>query len=456
MYEQENEKKEFISILKGILFFVALVIGTIVGIWQVRPLQVDESNPQFQNMMANIRSWAIPRPMGSPALAYVRGEIVSEIENMGLVPVIHEVTYFEADIIDAQRVVNRGTGTLGAGFQRDFLSDGYLRLYNILVGFESPYTDRVIMFVSHYDSVPNSPGAGDAMLPIAAMVEAIRELSTLESLANNIYFLLTDAEEYWAMGALAFVRDHPDLRDDLRDRIDMLINLEAVGNAGGPVLFQTSPQPASMIRHFNRAVPRPIGFSFAGTIYDTNRFWTDFCVFLYYDIPGVNLAITKGQAHYHRPSDTYYNLNRDAAYNYMQTVLSLARYFAANPIEGRLHPSRSAVFFTFLPGNMIVISYWLSYVLGFLSCLLALAYIKIKRKKMESFWLAAVLLPPSVVVMIVNNSGAYFLWIPLLLVCVTGLLKHKPYIHFPVKLLSVMIVAIIWAPALYLAMDFFV
>ena len=85
------------------------------------------------------------------------------------------------------------------------------------------------MFVSHYDTMEWTLGAADATTPIAAMLEALRVHSQNNNLTNNLHFLFTDAEEVAALGAFAFSRDFPNMINE----VDLLINLEAVGNSGG-------------------------------------------------------------------------------------------------------------------------------------------------------------------------------------------------------------------------------
>ena len=442
-------------IVNMLVVSAALVFGSFIGILQVSPLRADESSIKFQDMMSNIRRWSIPRPMGSESIAYVRSGIISEIEEMGLEPIIRRFDFTENEIIEARNFLRgRDVGRhLPQRFREQYLSTGYLQIYNILTRFTSYNSDRVVLIVSHYDSVPNSPGAGDAMLPITAMIEAIRHLSLMDNPAINIYFLMTDAEEYWAMGALAFIRDNP----ELLDRIGMVVNLEATGNSGGLTLFQTSPQPGEMIRLFGRAVPRPIGFSIGNPLYDALGFWTDFCMFLHYDLPGVNLAILGGHStYYHMPADTYYNLCRNAAYNYLRTVLAFTDYFAENALDTLRQSSTDVVFFPFMPGNLVIMSYFKSYIAGIIICILALTYIilniRTKKGKKALCFLAGLILL-SVLGMLYFHYSGYLFWTLLLAVLTVTYFSKIPIYGNIVKFVFIVTIPMIWIPLPVMAFE---
>ncbi|MCL2170754.1 MAG: M20/M25/M40 family metallo-hydrolase [Defluviitaleaceae bacterium] len=452
--EPKTQNSRLFRRLFWVFNILALGLGIYFGIMQVRPLAANEASAEFMTMMANIRQWAIPRPMTSMNLRHVRNGIIREIEGMGLRPEVQEIVFTENDIRMARYIATGHRSFLDVplsdAFHNEFTIDGRLYLYNILTRLESATSDRVVLFVSHYDTMPGfpgTPGAADAMLPIAAMLEAMRELSQMDALNRNVYFLMTDAEEYWAMGALAFVRENP----ELRDRVDMVINLEAVGNAGALVLFQTSPRPSEIVRFFGTNAPRPVGFSFAPSIYESMSFWTDFCVFLYYGWLGINLAITKGQEHYHQLSDTYQNLNRDAAYNYLQTVLSLARA-AAEPPNQR-NPSES-IFFPFYPGNLLIISRPAAYALGIAISILAALCIHLNRNKKLTIIKLSIPLLLSIASLILFHTASYLFWLPLFFAALSTLCNNKPKTRIILSALAAHTLAILWTPVLYLLSDF--
>ena len=435
---------------------IPLLIGILLGVWQVRPLVADETSDSFHRMMYNIERWTQrPRYVGSDEIKRVRAEIIAEIEAMGLVVVTHDVTYTR-DEVRQTRLLRGSTRIL---HDRHFVDD-ILHLQNIFVKLETPGADKAIMFVSHYDSFFGTPGAGDAMLPIAAMLEAMRYFADDRILNNNIYFLLTDGEEIGALGALGFIRDHP----ELKDRVAMVVNLEARGNAGVPILFEASPGPHSMVSMYRRAVSMPVGFSLAATIYETQRYITDFCFFLQYGWTGINFAIIEGGQHYHQPSDTFENLDRNTAWTYLATIMDLAQYVAYSPLNDLQQSSADAVFFPFFRGHMVVIGYSVAYILCAISCLLSLVYLVTQyrkdnlysvdvygqRKISSPIKLMVILMALSVISAIFVHSGSYLFWIPLFAVTITALFKEWIVIWQISQALSIIITSLLWAPLIYL------
>jgi len=441
-------KKSKNKIYLSIYVVLPLIIGVFLGIWQVQPPSANEDSPAFQRMMYNIERFAVqPRIVGTTELEHTRTMIVAEIENMGLFPITHYTWYTRDEAISANR---RLRGGLESRF--DNLPDEFI-VQNIFVKLESSTTDRGIMFVSHYDTWASSPGAADAMMPVAAMLEAMRAQSHNENLANNIYFLITDGEEHGAIGALAFIDDHP----ELKDKIDMVVNLEAQGNRGGLILFETSPQAYSMLNVYRRAVPSPLGFSIAQTLYNSWNTYTDFCFFLEYGWRGINMAIVEGFEHYHRPTDNYENLNNNTAWHYLTTTLGLAEYAAYNSLEELQGQSSSAVFFPFLKNNLILLSYTWANVFCVLACLLALAYLAyqyIKKRPLATLTNISllILIPLSVVLSIIFTAGSYLVWVPLLFMTLTAFLKNWEVLYRVVQMVSIVIISLLWIPLIYLIM----
>lgn len=441
-----------------------LILGVVVGIWQVIPQRVNEDDPTFQHMMHNIERLAQrPRHTGTPSalaeLERVRYEITMEIKDMGLEPIIHDV-YLSRPEVERIRHLLGGRRTINDRF----FHDDYLPLQNILVRLESQTSDRVVMIVSHYDSALNSPGAADAMLPVAAMLEGLRLHADNENLENNIYFLFTDAEEIGAFGAYAFIAAFP----ELAGRIDMLINLEAQGNSGGLILFETTPQPSSMLRVWNRAVSRPIGFSIAQPIYETLNTFTDFNFFKMHNWRGVNLAIIGGGRYYHTPRDNFANLNRDTAWHYLTTVLEFTNYVAQNSLYGLHESTHDAVFFTFMPGRIVIINRTLANILCGLAIILAIwtqienirkrcdsssqknARLLVRIRPTLSMCVMLVLIVLSVVSAIYFNSGSYLFWLPLLFMALVTMLKKWVIAYFVAKAIARFVVLVLWVPLIYL------
>ena len=338
-------------------------------------------------------------------------------------------------------------------------NDGHIYVDNILVTL--PAADASaggIMFVAHYDTMQYTPGTADAMLPVTAMLEALRAHAQNDNLASNMHFLFIDAEEVWALGAFAFSRDFPHLIDE----VDMLINLEAVGNSGGVLNFQTSDNPHAMISLYNRAVPRPIGFHWGDWVYRTAMpgSYTDFTVFREYGFSGLNFAILGGNEHYHTMTDNFENLNRNTAWHYLVTTMALADYAAANDLAVLRQPSHEAIFFTFLPGNMIVMTTTTANVLTGLAFATALGFLVFKFiTKLPKSWFITIFVALTAIatalVIIFASHLSYMLWIPLLAVSASAFLKNRPLPYRCAMTASGAITLLLWVPPLYLLLTLF-
>jgi hypothetical protein len=326
---------------------------------------------------------------------------------------------------------------------------------NIWVVLESPNPDAgSLMFVSHYDSWPESPGAADAMLPCVAMLEAMRYHANNSNLANNLHFLFTDGEEFMALGAFAFSRDFPEVINE----VDMLLNLEAIGTSGGVLNFETSRAPGNMIRLFNRATPRPIGFHWGTWLYSTAMptSYTDFTVFLDYGFTGLNFAILGDGQNYHTPNDKFENVCRNTAWHYLSMVMYFADYASINSIAGVGEQSSDVLFFPFFPwGNLVVMSVTFANfltILAFAVAAAALVYLfKIKMPKSRIIiGVVIALIITSGASLIFVNPISYLLWIPMLAFSASAFLKSKPIPYKCAMTVSGAITLLLWTPPVYL------
>ena len=470
------------TILGVVSIIVVLVAAAAFSIWRVNPPRADESSPEFQRMMANIERFAADvRFPGTPNHAFVRDEIIAEIEAMGLVPTIHRTEATLRDNLEARLLIfelQNYEATAGwripvtddrleqfAAYYRGLFPDhpwghgGHIYVDSIFVTL--PAADGSsggIMFVAHYDTMQYTPGAGDAMTPVAAIIETMRFHAHNENLSNNLHFLIIDAEEVAALGAFAFSRDFPNMIDE----VDLLINLEAIGNSGGLLNFQTSATPHAMISLFNRAAPRPIGFHWGDWVFTTQMpgAYTDFTVFREYGFRGLNFAILGGNEHYHTMTDTFENLNRDTAYHFLVTAMGLADYAANNSLAGLREPSQDAIFFTFLPGNMFVMTVTTANILIGLSFAFAIAFLFYRFKmKIEKSWfitiLLSILIVATILLLLFLNTLSYLLWIPLLAISISAFLKKWTLAYRSAMTVSAALTLLLWVPPIYLVLLLF-
>ncbi|MEI8198595.1 MAG: M28 family metallopeptidase [Eubacteriales bacterium] len=221
---------------------------------------------------------------------------------------------------------------------------------NYLVKIDAPDTDKGIMFVCHYDSTAYGPGAGDDLISVASMLESMRMIKENGKLTNDMYFLFTDGEEDGLVGSRLFI----ETRSDMKDKILWIVNLEARGNEGSVLMFETSANNSGSIAILAKAVKNISAISGMSDLYSKLPNKTDFTNFLAEGYKGINFAAIDGLENYHKPTDSFDNLNRDTAYMYFTTTTQLADYMSTadlDTLEGR----EDAVYFPFIKGNLVII-----------------------------------------------------------------------------------------------------
>ena len=211
-------------------------------------------------------------------------------------------------------------------------------------------SQRPLILVSHYDSCPQGPGAGDAGGCVVAVLEAARILTSgSDQLRRPIWVLLTDAEETGLNGARHFCETHP-----LRNQNPIVLNFDARGNAGPVVMFETHNGNLEMIDRFVNQLARPrLTGSLFTTIYRMLPNDTDFTVFSRAGFEGFNFALIDGAWNYHRPTDTLANLDRRSVQHLGQTAVSLATAIATT--ENDVQPSSADALFLDLLGLHVLV-----------------------------------------------------------------------------------------------------
>jgi hypothetical protein len=263
-----------------------------------------------------------PHPAGSADNARVREYLLAQMRELGLNP---------------REIPGKHGGTT------------LVNLYGELEG--SVPAKPPILLVSHYDSTPAGPGAADAASGVATILETVRALKAQGPLRNSLGVLITDGEELGLTGAEALVRDHPALINSVR----WVLNLEARGNCGPVMMFETAPDNARLVQLFSRACPLPLAASFSQDIYRRMPNDTDFTVFLKAGKCGFNFAFVGGLAYYHSPQDTPENLSRRTLQHYGSCVLPLTAFLgqADDRAPERLSGPGDATFFPVWRGQLV-------------------------------------------------------------------------------------------------------
>lgn len=165
----------------------------------------------------------------------------------------------------------------------------YQSLQNVVVRFtpQGASKESSVLINSHYDSLLNSPGAGDAGVMVSVMLETLRAFSQTvpdQSYYNSIIFLFNGAEEWRLLGSHAFIKKH-----DWAKNVKMFINLDSSGSGGRELLFQVTPNSPWLLDLYGKAVVHPFALVTVQELFDAGLVpsVTDFDIFKDYGhIPG--------------------------------------------------------------------------------------------------------------------------------------------------------------------------
>lgn len=313
------------TVFKLLIVFAVIGFSIFYGFWILKPTSVtkdpDKADAYEQTMEHLNHIAAEIHPSGSEAIKEVREYLTEQFEQM-------DVSYEEFEF-----------STLMKKFK------------NYLVKIDAPDTDNGIMFVSHYDSTSRGPGAGDDGIAVASMLTVIGEVAERQEYTNDMYFLFTDGEELNLLGAADFLNTR---NDTYKDLIKFVINVEARGNAGPLLMFETSDNNYSMVKMLKRAAKSgSTPFSFAAAVYKQMPNDTDFTEFLQRDYAGMNFAVVGGGENYHSKFDTVENLDKDTAYMYYSTISDLADYLESYDTD-QLSASEDGVYFPVVKGRFVL------------------------------------------------------------------------------------------------------
>jgi hypothetical protein len=274
-----------------------------------------------------------PHPMGSAEHAAVRDYLLKELTALGLQPEVQETT----------AATHGWNGNVAATVQ------------NIVARFAGTGGGRPVLLVAHYDSVATGPGASDDGAGVAAVLETVRALKAGPPLKNDIVALFTDGEEAGLLGAEAFVKEHPAAKN-----VGLVLNLEARGNRGASLMFETSEDNGWLVGEVARASEQPVANSLMQAIYQKlMNNGTDLSVFKRAGLPGLNFAYIEGDAAYHSTLDTPDRIDPRSLQSQGEQTLALARHFGNLDLADTRRPD--AVYFN--PVGRFLIHYPQSWVL---------------------------------------------------------------------------------------------
>lgn len=297
-------------------WLVAVVVGLLLAMASTHrltePPQVRAQNADGQfdagrakARLARVLGDEAPHPADTIASDGVRERLIAQLRAMGLQPRVDD--RFNCNGLFKQRGV------------------ACARVRNVLVTV-GPADGKHLLINSHYDSVPVGPGAADAGIGVATMLEVAGLLQD-QQLARPVTFLFNEGEELGLNGARAFLDGDP-----LAARVDSLINLEARGVRGPVNMFETSVPNAAAVRVFQEAVDRPVANSLAVSAYRQLPNYTDVNSFEERGWLTLNLAPMGNETRYHSPGDDLGALDLATLQHMGDQTLALAHRLAGAPL----------------------------------------------------------------------------------------------------------------------------
>ena len=288
-----------------------------------------------KDRLARVLGEQRPHPADSAASDGVRGRLVAELRRMGLQPRVDD------------RFACNGL------FKQRGVSCARVRNVTVTVG---PVAGRHLLINSHYDSVPVGPGASDAGMGMATMLE-VASLLKDRRLQRPVTFLFNEGEELGLVGARAFLEGDP-----LAARVDSLINLEARGTTGPVNMFETSVPNAAAVRVFADTVRFPVASSLAVSAYKQIPNYTDVNTFEDRRWLTLNFAPIGNETRYHSPGDDLGAMDPATLQHMGDQVLSVATRLASGPVPVASGGGAELLFMTVAPFGLATMPLWVGVV----------------------------------------------------------------------------------------------
>jgi hypothetical protein len=290
------------------LFIAVIALALAIAAVALRPpspLPSDAPAQRFSAARALSDVAAIaqrPHPIRSPEQARVRDALFVRMADLGLAPRL--------------RPVDSDRGNL-------------FNLLGVLPGADR--AQPAVLLMAHFDSVPAGPGAADDSAGVAAILETVRALKAAGPLKRDVMVLLTDGEEPGLYGARAFFSADP-----LRTHVGVVINLEARGDRGRAVMFETHRRSGPLIAFLADRGALSGASSLMPDLYRRLPNNTDLTEALKRGDAGLNFAFFGGLDAYHRPTDTPARLDLGSLQSIGDQALAAAKALAMAPaLPGR-------------------------------------------------------------------------------------------------------------------------
>jgi hypothetical protein len=244
---------------------------------------------------------------------------------------------------------------------------------NILVRLPGSHAEGAILLMAHYDSTPGTAGAVDNGSGVVTILEILRALQASPQLRQDVLFLFADGGESGALGARAFVTQHPWF-----ESVRFVINMDTFKD-GPPMLLRTSPDNGALIQALSHTSTRPVFASLPFQLFPAGE--SDILPFFESDVPGFHMQGSGGYSEIHTSLDTLDQAEPASIQHAGSQVLSLLRYMGNQPRLRTRGPDQ--VFFP-LMGRLVhyPVSWALPLSILAALCFLGVAYYGLRTRKL--------------------------------------------------------------------------
>ena len=283
-----------------------------------------------------------PQPANAPGEVFSAQRAASVLKELVGTGTPHPLASAADATLRAQLVQHLNTLGIATELQEGWACDTSLacgRVVNIIGRIEgSEPAGASVLLAAHYDSVPAGPGAGDDGIGVASILEIARILKQQPARRHPIILLIDEGEEAGLLGARLFVAQHPEAH-----HVKAAVNLDARGDSGPSLMFETGPATDWALRLFAAAATRPMSNSIYYFVYKLLPNDTDFTVFKAAGYEGLNFALIGDVERYHTPQDRFENLDLASLQHQGQNALSMVQALAMADLA--TPPAAGAVFF---------------------------------------------------------------------------------------------------------------
>lgn len=323
---------------------------------------------------------AEPRPIGTPANDRAREQLAAQLDDLG----------FETRTQEA----------IGLRATPRYAAAGYNRTLVATRPGSDP-TGTVVL-ATHIDSVPGAPGAADAGVGLAVVLETVRALGP-DAQRNDVVVLLVDGEENGLLGAEAYIREEG---DTLTQPV-VVLNHEARGISGRPTVTRASGPMHEVLG----SMPHPEFESFTDALFAVIPNDTDFTVYREAGWWGMDMAIVDDSWAYHTPQDDAEHLDPGTLQHYGDLTLALTRDLAARDLGALQDHADEHPVQTTAPWGIVQVPPLRVTILGVAGPLAILALLVIRRSRRELSVVGTVLgLLGSLVAIAGGIAAAVLLW----------------------------------------------